>query len=121
MTLAGGRAATPVSARLPDFPWDRLTAARRRAAEAHPDGIVDLSIGTPVDPVPPLLRDALAAASDAPGYPTTAGTPELREALLAWLSRRCGATGLGPGSVLPSIGSKELVASLALHLGLRPG
>jgi len=120
VTLPGGRAATPVSARLPDFPWDRLTAARLRAAE-HIGGIVDLSIGTPVDPVPSLLRDALAAASDAPGYPTTAGTAELCEALLGWLSRRCGATGLGPGSVLPSIGSKELVASLALHLGLGPG
>ena len=47
--------------RLPDFPWDALTAARARAAE-HPDGVVDLSIGTPVDPTPPLLGAALAAA-----------------------------------------------------------
>ena len=120
MTLGGGRAATPVSARLPDFPWDRLAASRRRAQE-HPGGIVDLSVGTPVDPVPPVVRAALAAASDAPGYPTTVGTPELRDALLAWLSRRCGAAGLTPGSVLPSIGTKELVSSLALHLGLGPG
>ena len=120
MTSAGGRAATPVSARLPDFPWDRLDGARARA-DAHPEGIVDLSVGTPVDPVPPLVRAALADASDAPGYPTTVGTTQLRDAMLAWLHRRCGATALDRACVLPSIGSKELVASLALHLGLGPG
>ena len=120
MTSAGSRAATPVSARLPDFPWDRLDGARARA-DAHPEGIVDLSVGTPVDPVPPLVRAALADASDAPGYPTTVGTTQLRDAMLAWLHRRCGATALDRGCVLPSIGSKELVASLALHLGLGPG
>ena len=111
---------SPVSARLPDFPWDRLTAERARAA-AHPDGIVDLSVGTPVDPVPDLVRRALADASDAPGYPTTVGTPALREAAAAWLSRRFGTVDVGVDGVLPSIGSKELVASLALHLGLGPG
>jgi len=111
---------SPVSARLPDFPWDRLTAERARAA-AHPGGIVDLSIGTPVDPVPDLVRRALADASDAPGYPTTVGTPALREAAAGWLSRRFGTVDVGVDGVLPSIGSKELVASLALHLGLGPG
>ena len=45
------RLETPVSRRLPDFPWDQLTAHAARA-RAHPDGIVDLSIGTPVDPTP---------------------------------------------------------------------
>ncbi len=109
-----------VSARLPDFPWDRL-GPLRRAASAHPGGLVDLSIGTPVDPTPALVRDALAAASDAPGYPTTVGTAALREALVAWLRRRFGVGGLTPEAVLPSIGSKELVASLPLHLGLGPG
>jgi succinyldiaminopimelate transaminase len=120
VTPRGGRPAVPVSARLPDFPWDRLAAAREHA-QAHPDGIVDLSVGTPVDPVPPLVRDGLAEASDTPGYPTTAGTTALRTAAVDWLARRCGATGLDPGAVLPSIGSKELVATLALHLGLGPG
>jgi hypothetical protein len=37
--------------RLPDFPWDRL-APYAATARTHPDGIVDLSVGTPVDPVP---------------------------------------------------------------------
>ena len=62
-----------VSTRLPDFPWDKLTAHAERA-RAHPEGIVDLSVGTPVDPTPELIRAALAAAADAPGYPLTAGS-----------------------------------------------
>jgi len=62
---------------LPVFPWDTL-ADVTALARSHPDGIVDLSVGTPVDPVAPLIREALAAASSAPGYPTTAGTPALR-------------------------------------------
>ena len=52
--------------------------AVRRAARAYPGGIVDLSVGTPVDPTPEVVREALAAAADSPGYPTTHGTPELR-------------------------------------------
>ncbi|HZE17178.1 MAG TPA: succinyldiaminopimelate transaminase, partial [Mycobacterium sp.] len=55
-----------MSAALPVFPWDTLAEARA-AAEAHPGGIVDLSVGTPVDPPAPLIRDALAKASAASG------------------------------------------------------
>ena len=102
----------PVSHRLPDFPWDHL-AVVRRAARAHPDGIVDLSVGTPVDPTPEVVQAALRAAADAPGYPTTIGLPETRQAAVDWLARRHGVTGLGLDGVLPVIGSKELIASLA--------
>lgn len=94
-----------------------LEPAKRRAS-AYPDGIVDLSMGTPVDPVPDLIRDALAAASDAPGYPLTAGMPALRAAIGDYLRRRCGAVGLPAEAVLPTIGSKELVAWLPTLLGL---
>jgi succinyldiaminopimelate transaminase len=109
-----------VSTRLPDFPWDQLTSYAEQA-RAHPDGIVDLSVGTPVDPTPEVVRRALEAASDAPGYPLTAGRPETRLAAVDWLARRHGVTGLGPDAVLPVVGTKELVASLPLHLGLGPG
>ncbi|KHD72857.1 N-succinyldiaminopimelate aminotransferase [Actinoplanes utahensis] len=88
-------------------------------AAAHPDGIVDLSVGTPVDPVPPAVRQALTDASDSPGYPLTAGTPALRAAIAGWLRRECGAS--GEVGVLPTIGSKELVAWLPTLLGVRPG
>ena len=119
LPLPGG-AARRVSERLPVFPWDRLEPYKATAA-GHPDGIVDLSVGTPVDPVPRAVQDALAAAADSPGYPTVWGTPALRDALVGWSERRLGATGLTHRHVLPLVGSKELVASLPTQLGLGPG
>lgn len=105
---------------LPDFPWDSLAADRTLAA-AHPDGIVDLSVGTPVDPVPAVVRAALAGpAADLPGYPTTHGPAELRTAIAGSLARRFGVT-VEPGAILPTIGSKELVAWLPTLLGLGAG
>jgi succinyldiaminopimelate transaminase len=68
-----------------------------------------------------VIQQALAAAADAPGYPATAGTPQLRAAISDWLSRRHGVTGLDPDAVLPTIGSKELVGLLPTLLGVRPG
>ena len=105
---------------LPDFPWDSLTPFRERAA-AHPDGVVDLSVGTPVDPTPEVIRAALIGAADAPGYPTTHGTAALREAVVDWFARTRGVTGLGADAVLPTVGSKELVALLPGLLGLGEG
>jgi succinyldiaminopimelate transaminase len=74
-----------------------------------------------VDPTPPVVRAALEAASDAPGYPQTWGYPALREAVAAWFARRRGVPGVDPDGVLPTIGSKELVAWLPTLLGLGPG
>lgn len=105
------------SAALPTFPWDTLAEATA-LAKAHPGGIVDLSVGTPVDPVAPVIRDALSAASSAPGYPTTAGTPALRASAVAALARRYGITGLAESAILPVIGTKELIAWLPTLLGL---
>jgi succinyldiaminopimelate transaminase len=109
-----------VSERLPDFPWDSLLEYGDRARQ-HAGGIVDLSVGTPVDPTPSVIQDALRAATDAPGYPRVIGTPRLRAAFVGWLSRRFAVTGLDVSQVLPTIGSKELVASLPLQLGLGAG
>ncbi|MCG5216697.1 succinyldiaminopimelate transaminase [Streptosporangium sp. KLBMP 9127] len=104
---------------LPDFPWDRLAPYKKQAA-AHPDGIADLSVGTPVDPVPEVVRQALAGASDSPGYPLTHGTPRLRAAAAGWLRRQHEVV-VDPADVLPTMGSKELVAWLPTLLGVRPG
>ncbi len=103
---------------LPDYPWDQLTRYRRRAAE-HPGGVCDLSIGTPVDPTPQVIQHALSAAGDAHGYPTTAGTPELRESIAWWYEHWHGVQVDPHAEVLPTIGSKELVAWLPTLLGLR--
>jgi succinyldiaminopimelate transaminase len=115
--------------RLPPFPWDRL-APYGRKADAHPGGRVDLSVGTPVDPVPAVVRRALIEAADWPGYPVTRGTEPLRAAALGWMERALGVPSgggaeSGPGTpgpgVLPVIGSKELVAALPTLLALGPG
>ena len=82
---------------------------------------MDLSVGSPVDPTPAVVREALAAAADAPGYPLTAGTPAVRAAVAGYLARRHGVAGLAADAVLPTIGSKELVALLPTLLGLGPG
>ncbi len=114
---------TPILPRalaLPDFPWDSLRPYRVRAAR-HPGGVVDLAVGTPVDESPDVARAALAAASDAPGYPATVGTPALREAVIGWMERRRGVAGLSDDAVIPTIGSKESVALLPLQLGAGPG
>ncbi|HWR85678.1 MAG TPA: succinyldiaminopimelate transaminase [Rhodoglobus sp.] len=108
---------TPLA--LPDFPWDSLEPYKERA-RSHPDGWVDLSVGSPVDPTPAVVRDALALATDAHAYPQTAGSPALREAIVEWFARRRGVE-LTTANVIPTIGSKELVALLPLMLGVRPG
>lgn len=105
---------------LPDFPWDKLGPYRATAAQ-HPDGVCDLAIGTPVDPVPQVIQEALASHTDTPGYPTTLGTDELREAFVGWLSGTHGVEDLDPQAVLPTIGSKEMVAGLPSFLGLGEG
>ncbi|HKS46033.1 MAG TPA: succinyldiaminopimelate transaminase [Amycolatopsis sp.] len=106
--------------RLPDFPWDSLAEATATARD-HSGGLVDLSVGTPVDPVPEAIREALASVSEIPGYPATHGTPALRAAVVDALRRRHGVVGLEPDAVLPTIGSKELVAWLPRLLGVGPG
>lgn len=111
---------------LPDFPWDSLVPAAERARSVvFPDdmagGIVDLSVGSPVDPTPDIVRESLREATDAHAYPQVAGTPALRAAIVEWYARRRGVTGLSDANVLPTIGSKELIAGMALWLGIGPG
>jgi len=95
--------------KLPDFPWDAL-APYGAIAKQHPEGAIDLSVGTPVDPTPEFIQEAFRKASNSPSYPVTVGTPELREAITAWAKKYLGAS--GDFGVLPLIGSKEFVAWL---------
>jgi succinyldiaminopimelate transaminase len=104
---------------LPDFPWDTLAGPKARAAE-HPGGIVDLSIGTPVDDAPAVAQGALTAASNAPGYPTVLGPETMRQSVVDWLARRFAVTGVGTHNVLATVGSKELIGNLPVQLGLGP-
>ena len=103
---------------LPDFPWDSLESHRDRASE-HPGGLIDLSVGSPIDATPAVAADALASAAQAPSYPLTAGTLELRAAMAAWWQRRRNTGPLTASEVMPSIGSKEMVGLLPTLLGVR--
>ena len=95
--------------KLPDFPWDAL-APYGATAKEHPAGIIDLSVGTPVDPTPDFIQQVLKDSANSPSYPVTMGTPELRAAITKWAKENLGAT--GEFGVLPLIGSKEFVAWL---------
>lgn len=86
-------------------------------ARAHPEGIIDLSVGTPIDPTPDVVQAALGTASNASGYPLTSGSAELRTAIAQWCTQRLGAR--GEFDVLPTLGSKELVAWLPTLLGAK--
>jgi succinyldiaminopimelate transaminase len=95
--------------KLPDFPWDAL-APYGVIAKGHPQGAIDLSVGTPVDDTPEFIQRAFREAANSPSYPVTVGTPELRAAITTWAEKNLGAT--GDFGVLPLIGSKEFVAWL---------
>ncbi|MDR0960214.1 MAG: succinyldiaminopimelate transaminase [Propionibacteriaceae bacterium] len=105
---------------LPDFPWDTIAADAERARR-HPDGVCDLSVGSPVDPVPEIGQEALRACADTPGYPTVWGSPSLRQAIAAYFAQRWGAPALADENVATAIGTKELVAWLPTLIGLKPG
>ncbi len=102
--------------KLPDFPWDALAPFGDRA-RLHPQGIIDLSQGTPVDPTPDFIQATLQQNANSPSYPVTTGSPDLRAALKKYCSEILGAR--GDFDVLPTIGSKEMVALLPFLLNAK--
>ena len=104
----------------PPYPYDRLDAAKAMAA-AHSGGIVDLSIGTPTDPPPPAVAEALARADEAGsvrGYPASIGSEALRRAISDWAVRRLGVE-MPLEALAVCIGTKEFVGTLPQWLKLR--
>ena len=97
-------------------PWRRTSP---KAAE-HPGGAVNLSIGTPVDPTPAADPGRPDAPPPTPrAIPPCTAPPALREAIADWFARRRGVSRAGPADVMPTVGSKELVAWLPLAAGPR--
>jgi succinyldiaminopimelate transaminase len=108
----------PAGFRPPPYPYARLDALKQQAS-GMPGGLVDLSVGTPCDPVPEAVVRALAEAAPRwAGYPSAVGLPPLREAACGWLERRFGVS-LDASQVVACVGTKELVASLPHVLRLR--
>jgi succinyldiaminopimelate transaminase len=103
---------------LPPYPYDRVAALGQLAA-ALPGGMVDCSVGTPCDPPPPAVVEALSTSGSERGYPASAGSPALIGAASAWLERRFGLGPVPDGSVAACVGTKELVASVPHVLRLR--
>lgn len=102
---------------LPEYPW-QLLAPYKATASAHAAGMVDLSIGAPVDPTPQVVQIALNSATDWPGYPNASGTDQLRSSIADWYDRRRNVKGLTKDHVAATVGSKEFIAWLPLLLGL---
>jgi len=95
------------------YPFEELDRRKREALESGRT-LIDLGVGDPRDETPAFIRDALRAAIvPTSSYPRAAGLPELREAIVAWVDRRFGVT-LDPSSdLIPTLGSKEPIFSLA--------
>ena len=101
----------------PPYPYDRLDELKEIAA-GRPGGLVDLSIGTPCDPPPAAVLEALARSGSERGYPPSIGTASYREAAAAWMARRLGVT-IDADHVAACVGTKELVAGIPQWLRLR--
>ena len=99
------------------YPFVRLTDARRRL-EAEGVDVIDFGVGEPRERTPAFIRQALVDALEPVSrYPLAEGLPELRAAAAAWVGRRFGVT-LDPASeVVPTLGAKEAIFSLAQVVG----
>jgi succinyldiaminopimelate transaminase len=101
----------------PPYPYDRLDAYQKLAA-AHEGGIVDLSIGTPCDPPPQAVLDALATSNSERGYPASIGSEALRRSIARWMGRRFGVD-VPVSRIAACIGTKEFVATTPQFMKLR--
>jgi aspartate/methionine/tyrosine aminotransferase len=114
----------------PPYPYDRLESVRAIAVDRFGDGaqasgsagaggIVDCSIGTPNDPPPDFVIEALASSGSERGYPASIGSSAFRRAAAGWLERRFGAHVDPDRELAACVGTKEFVASTAQYLHLR--
>jgi succinyldiaminopimelate transaminase len=101
----------------PPYPYDRLDAYQKLAS-AHEGGIVDLSIGTPCDPPPQTVLDALATSNSERGYPASIGSEALRRSIARWMGRRFGVD-VPVSRIAACIGTKEFVATTPQFMKLR--
>ncbi len=102
---------------LQPYPFEKLNALK--AGVAPPTGLnhIALSIGEPKHATPGFLTEAvLSHLHGLSVYPTTQGTPALRQAICDWLARRFGlpTASLDPARhVLPVNGTREALFAFA--------
>ena len=102
----------PVLTATGTYPFVRLTEARRRAAAERSEPLIDFGIGEPREETPRFIRDALVP-EPVSAYPLAEGLPELRAAAAGWVARRFGASVDPACELIPTLGAKEAVFSLA--------
>ncbi|KQV87594.1 succinyldiaminopimelate transaminase [Pelomonas sp. Root1237] len=110
--------------RLHPYPFERLRELTA-GITPNPDlAPISLGIGEPRHAAPALIAEAISnSMKSLAGYPATAGTPALREAIVGWIARRYGLT-LDPATqVLPVNGSREALFAIAQTVvdSSRPG
>lgn len=83
-----------------------------RNTALHP---IDLQIGEPKHATPDFIRHAMIDNLDGLStYPTTLGTPALRNSIAAWINRRFNLPGINPDTeIIPVNGSREALFSFA--------
>jgi succinyldiaminopimelate transaminase len=101
----------------PPYPYDRLSEIID-LARRHPGGAIDLSVGTPCDPPPAVVVQALGSSDRERGYPFSIGSADYRGAAAGWMARRLGVA-VDPSAIAACVGTKELVAGLPHLLRLR--
>jgi len=102
----------------PTYPYDRLNTFRTVAAE-FVGGAIDCSIGTPFDPPPAAVIEALSTSGAERGYPPSVGSQSYRDAATGWLSRELGVSVDPDTEIGACVGTKEFVASTPNYLKLR--
>tara|TARA_B100000029_G_scaffold139889_2_gene135033 strand:+ start:904 stop:2034 length:1131 start_codon:yes stop_codon:yes gene_type:complete len=104
----------------PPYPYEQLNEFRV-AAESLPGGAVDLSIGTPCDPVPEIVSKAFVSDSSiesARPYPASVGSDDFLRAVSEWLNRSLQVE-IPQTSIGACIGTKEIVTGIPSLLKLR--
>lgn len=101
----------------PPYPYDRLDPIQKIASQ-HDGGIVDLSIGTPCDPPPAAVIEALSGSGSERGYPASIGSEALRRSIARWMARRF-EIDVPLSRIAACIGTKEFVATTPQYMKLR--
>jgi len=105
----------PLLSKLQPYPFERLRQLFAGVTPNPTQRHISLGIGEPKHATPSFIQQALtdALATGLAGYPATAGEPALRQACAAWVERRYGLKLDATTQVLPVLGSREALFSLA--------
>ncbi|MBZ4200542.1 MAG: succinyldiaminopimelate transaminase [Methylotenera sp.] len=97
------------------YPFQRLRDLFKGTTANPAYAPINLSIGEPKHATPPLIKQALVDnLAGLANYPTTLGSPALREAIAQWIARRYGIAALDPETeILPVTGSREALFAFA--------